>query len=132
MEWLARLARHTTILELEKTFYVPSFSRNLISVSRLVSLGYSFNFSDVTLSLFHKYDLVGYGTLSYGLYCLNLQNNTSRTAIHVHVGTKCCVVNEDSSMYGTKDWDISPKKGLNDYKTIEYLVLWTLLITKLV
>ena len=32
------------ILNLEKTFYIPSFSRNLISVSRLVPLGYSFNF----------------------------------------------------------------------------------------
>ena len=29
------------VLELEKTFYVPSFSRNLISVSRLVPFGYS-------------------------------------------------------------------------------------------
>ena len=31
-------------LNLEKTFYVPSFSRNLISVSRIVPLGYSFSF----------------------------------------------------------------------------------------
>ena len=28
------------ILNLEKTFYVPSFSRNLISVSRVIPLGY--------------------------------------------------------------------------------------------
>ncbi|XP_074306409.1 uncharacterized protein LOC141641653 [Silene latifolia] len=34
------------ILHLEKTFYVPNFSRNLISVSRLVPLGFTFNFSD--------------------------------------------------------------------------------------
>ena len=40
------------ILELEKTFYVPNFSRNLISVSRLVLLGYFFNFSNLSLSLF--------------------------------------------------------------------------------
>jgi len=32
------------VLDLEKTFYIPSFSRNLISVSRLLSLGYFFNF----------------------------------------------------------------------------------------
>ena len=32
------------ILELEKIFYVPSFSRNLISFSRLVFLGFTFNF----------------------------------------------------------------------------------------
>ena len=30
------------IFELEKTFYVPSFSRNLISISRLIPLGFSF------------------------------------------------------------------------------------------
>ena len=30
------------ILELEMTFYVPSFSRNLISISRLVPLEFSF------------------------------------------------------------------------------------------
>ena len=34
------------VLKLEKTFYVPSFSRNLISVSRLVPFGYSLNFSE--------------------------------------------------------------------------------------
>ena len=34
------------ILELEKTFYVPSFSRNLISISKLVPLGFSFSFSN--------------------------------------------------------------------------------------
>jgi len=34
------------ILRSEKTFYVPSFSKNLISVSRLALLGFSFNFSD--------------------------------------------------------------------------------------
>ena len=34
------------ILELEKTFYIPSFSSNLISISRLVPLGFSFNFTD--------------------------------------------------------------------------------------
>ena len=30
------------ILELEKTFYVPSFSKNLISISRLLPLEFSF------------------------------------------------------------------------------------------
>ena len=42
------------ILELEKTFYVPSFSRNLISISRLVPLGFSFNFIDSGFSLSNK------------------------------------------------------------------------------
>ena len=31
-------------LDLENTFYVPSFSRNLVSVSRLSRIGYQINF----------------------------------------------------------------------------------------
>ena len=89
------------VLVLENTFYVPSFSRNLISISisKLVSFGYSFNFSDILLSLFYKSDLVGYSTLSDGLYYLNLQLDTSLNAMHVHVETKRYIVNEDSSMW---------------------------------
>ena len=56
------------ILELKKTFYVPSFSRNLISISRLVPLGFSFSFSDSGFSLSNKFKVIGYGTLSDGLF----------------------------------------------------------------
>ena len=49
------------VLELQKTFYVPSFSRNLISVSRLVPFGYSFHFSETSFSLIYKSDYVGNG-----------------------------------------------------------------------
>ena len=69
-----------------------------MSISRPVSFGYSFNFSDILLSLFYKYDLVRYGELSDDLYYLNLQNDTLLNAMHVHTGTKHCVVNKDSSM----------------------------------
>ena len=34
-----------------RTFYVPSFSQNLILVSRLVPFGYSFHFSETSFSL---------------------------------------------------------------------------------
>ena len=47
------------ILELEKTFYIPSFSRNLISVSKLVHLDYSFNFLDKYFNLFINPILLG-------------------------------------------------------------------------
>ena len=39
------------VLELQMTFYVPNFSRNLILVSRLVPFGYSFHFSETSFSL---------------------------------------------------------------------------------
>ena len=60
------------VLDLERTFYIPSFSRNLILVSRLVPLGYSYKFSDCTLSLFCKSELIGKGILSNGLFSINL------------------------------------------------------------
>ena len=37
---------------LERAFYVPSFSRNLIYVSRLIPLGFSFTFQDNVFNLF--------------------------------------------------------------------------------
>ncbi|KAL5765720.1 hypothetical protein ACOSP7_016337 [Xanthoceras sorbifolium] len=85
------------VLKLDKTFYVPSFSRKLISVSRLVPFGYSFNFSKTSFSLFYKSDCVGNDTLSDGLYCINLQNNATYNSIHVQTGSKRCVIDDDSS-----------------------------------
>ena len=85
------------VLELQKTFYVPSFSRNLISVSRLVPFGYSFHFLETSFSLIYKFDCVGNGILSDGLYCIFLQNDTTYNSLHVQTGIKRCVVNEDSS-----------------------------------
>ena len=86
------------ILELEKTFYVPSFSRNLISISRLVPLGFSFSFSDSSFSLSNKSKVIGYGTLSDGLFHIQLQNDFTYNSMHVTVGLKKCVMNEESSM----------------------------------
>ncbi|KAL4376717.1 hypothetical protein GQ457_02G017480 [Hibiscus cannabinus] len=85
------------VLILEKTFYIPSFSRNLISVSRLVPLGYCFNFSNVGFNLFYKSEIVGNGVLCDGLYSIDLQNNATHNVMHIQTGTKRCVINEDSS-----------------------------------
>ena len=86
------------ILELEKEFYGPSFSRNLISISILVPLGFSFNFSDSGFSLSNKSKVIGYGTLSDGLFHIQLQNNDTYNFMHVTARLKECVVNEESSM----------------------------------
>ena len=86
------------ILELEKTFFVPSFSRNLISISRLLPLGFSFSFSNSGFSLSNKSKVIGYGTLSDGLFHIQLQNNFTYNFMHVTVGLKICVMNEESSM----------------------------------
>ena len=73
------------ILKLEKTFYIPNFSRNLISASRLVPFGYSFNFSNTSFNLYYKSNLVGNGTLSYSLFSLNLQNDATYNTMHVQL-----------------------------------------------
>ena len=78
------------IFKLEKTFYVPSFSRNLISISRLVPLIFSFNFSDYSFSLSNKSEVIGYGTLSNGLYHIQSQNEFTYNSMHVTVGLKMC------------------------------------------
>jgi transposase InsO family protein len=69
----------------------------LISVSRLLPFEYSFNFSESSFSLFYKSDCVGNGILSDGLFCINLQNNTTYDSMHVHTGIKRCVIDENSS-----------------------------------
>nr|KYP52776.1 hypothetical protein KK1_025311 [Cajanus cajan] len=46
------------ILKLERTFYVPNFSQNLISISRLIPFGYFFCFKD-RYSLYYNNEFVG-------------------------------------------------------------------------
>ena len=120
------------ILILEKTFYVPSFSRNLISVSRIVPLGYSFSFYETSFGLFYTSNLIGNGTLSNGLFSINLQNDTTNNTTHVHIGTKWCVMNEDSSMLW--HWRLGHisiqriKRLVNDgvLSTLNYTYFWHL------
>ena len=56
------------VLQLEKTFYIPSFSRNLFSISALVPLGISCNFKDTSFTLLIKSKVIEYGILCDGLY----------------------------------------------------------------
>jgi len=84
------------VLKLEKTFYVSSFSRNLISVSRLLPFEYSFNFSDSSFSLFYKSNCVGNSILFDGFFCINLQNNGTYDVMHVHTSIKKCIIDENS------------------------------------
>ena len=83
------------VLDLERTFYIPSFSRNLISVSSLIPLGHSFKFSNYTFILFCKSELIGHGVLSNGLFSINLQYNA---VLHTHIGNKQCIMNENFSI----------------------------------
>ena len=59
-------------LALKDTFYVPSFRRNLILVSCLDKLGFTFTFGDRKINLTLNSQIVGYGSLVDGLYKLSL------------------------------------------------------------
>ena len=86
------------ILELENTFYVPSFFRNLISSSRLVPLGFSFNFTDSGFKISNKSKVIGYGALSDGLFHIQLHNDVTYNSMHVTARLKRCVMNDESFM----------------------------------
>ena len=87
------------VLILDRTFYIPSFSRNLISVSRLVPCGYCFNFSGDSFQLIKNSIVVGYGTICDGLFKLKLSDVPySLTASQESVGIKRSIMTENSSL----------------------------------
>ena len=61
-------------MDLLNTFYVPSISRNLVSLSKLDATGYSVLFSSRQLSLMLNYVTVGSGILCDDLYKISLSN----------------------------------------------------------
>ena len=83
-------------LDLIDTFYVPSISRNLVSLSKLDVAGYSFKFRNDCFSLYKSTCLIGSGTLYDGLYKLNLDHLYVETlmTLHHNVRTKHSLVNE--------------------------------------
>jgi len=87
------------VLDLEQTFYVPSFSRNLISVSKLISLGYSMNISGSSFDLNKNSIPVGKITIVDGLFKLHIcpNNPSSFVTMHGNSGMKRCVMNENSA-----------------------------------
>ena len=62
-------------LMLKDTFYVPSFRRNLVSVSCLDLYDYSFEIKSNVISIFLNSNKVGYCHMSNGLYRLSLSPN---------------------------------------------------------
>ena len=86
------------VLQLENTFYVPSFSRNLFSILALIPIGISCNFKDTGFTLLIKSEVIGYGILCDGLYFVQLQDNNAYNSLSLTVGIKRSVMNEESSI----------------------------------
>ena len=88
------------VLDLERTFFVPSFFRNLILVSRLLPYGFGFKFVDISFHLIKDNVVVGDGILDNGIFKLYLNQsfNHSLIIMHGNVGIKRGVINEKSSI----------------------------------
>ena len=79
-----------------ETLCVPSIFRNLVSLSKLDKVEYSFRFDYGSFSLYKHTNMAGNGILYDGLYNLNLDTPYSKTllTLHCNVITEHCLVNE--------------------------------------
>ena len=86
-------------MDLFQTLYVPTCSRNLISVSRLDLDGFNWNIGNKSLSLFKNKSCIGSGILIDGLYKIKLDGLFAETLLTLHpkVGTKRSLTDESSS-----------------------------------
>ena len=85
-------------LDLFQTLYVPTFSRNLVSLSKLDVLGFSFKFGFESFSLYKDNKLYGSGILCDGLYKIKLDDVFVETLMTLYcIGTKRRLVNENSA-----------------------------------
>ena len=102
-------------LDLPQTLYVPSLSRNLVSVSKLDVNGFSFKIEKGCFSLFNKDDsFISSGILVDGLYRLKLDINFSTSLMcgHQNIGIKHSITNENSAYLWHKDLGHVSKKRL--------------------
>ena len=100
MHWhLSFDLRYGHYLDLFRTFYVPTFSRNLVSLPKLDVAGFSFKFGCGFVSLYKNNNLIGTGSLCDGLYKFKLDNAFAETlmTLHYNVGTKHSLVDENSA-----------------------------------
>ena len=87
--------------------YVPSFSKNLVLVSRFYNVGYRFLFVRNIFSILKNKVFIGGGTLIDGLYIidLNLIFNPNYLSIHVDFSINWSKIEENSSMLWHKRLD---------------------------
>jgi hypothetical protein len=82
-------------LDLFQTFYVPSISRNLVSLPKLDLDGYFINFGNKSFSLFKNTSFVGSGILCDHSYKFKLNDQFAETLLTLHhnVSTKRSLIN---------------------------------------
>jgi len=75
-------------LDLFETFVVPSFRRNLISISSLDKFGFSCSFGNNKVSLNQNSNMVGSGSLIDNLYMLDVVSSYNEILQISSRGTK--------------------------------------------
>ena len=93
------LLKSGTYLDLNETFVVPSFRRNLVSIFVLNKFGYSCSFGNNKFILLQNSNLVGADSLSYvdNLYMLDTVASYHETLQLSTRGVKIKLTNENSS-----------------------------------
>ena len=86
-------------MDLNETYVVQSFRRNLVSISILENFGYTCSFGNNKFSLFHNSNLVGTSSLSYvdHFYMLDTVASYHETLQLSTQGVKRKLTDENSS-----------------------------------
>ena len=86
-------------LDLIDTFYVPSVSRNLVSLLKLDVSRFTFKFGHGCFSLCKNNSIIGSGIFYDGLYKLKLDDNFVESLLNVfhNVGIKRSMLNDNSA-----------------------------------
>nr|KYP47769.1 hypothetical protein KK1_030601 [Cajanus cajan] len=83
-------------LDLFETFVVPSFRRNLVSISSLDKFGFSCSFENNKFSLYQNSNVFGSGSLIDNLYLLDVVSSNKENSHIDSRGTKH-KINENSA-----------------------------------
>ncbi|GJV60785.1 retrovirus-related pol polyprotein from transposon TNT 1-94 [Tanacetum coccineum] len=106
------------IMYLKDTLYVPSITRNLISVPKLLLHDYEFMFGYYGLKLYFNSRRVGTGSLENNLIKLQLDSNFEKSLLSMDVNVKeNGIVNQFTMPYTPQQNDVAerPKSSNNSY-----------------
>ena len=94
------LLKTSVYLDLKETYVVPSFRRNLISISVLDKFRYCRSFGNSNFGLSLNSNVIGIGSLFVhdNLYLLDIVASFNETLHASAYGTKCKLTNKDSIM----------------------------------
>ena len=100
-------------LDLDETFYVSPFRRNLVFVSHLDKSSYSCSFRNGKMSLFQHSSMIRTGSLVDNLYKLDINVSHINESLHVsNCGTKHKLTYENSSMLWHKNLEHISKQSI--------------------